>query len=271
MELAARWSLTGHHVVGTTTRPERVPELRTVCAEVAVLVGTEQDKVRAVVEGADAVVIAVAPRAAHFLSRRDRAVEYRAALIGTTRSVVAAHHRVLLLSSIVVYGDGSPAAARSGRGPADAPVDEHTPLSIELEPAAQSYGTAERMVLEKPDGAVLRLPDVYGDPRRPDPVSQLRYARAEVGGELPFAGDAPHYRIDYRDAAAAAAFVVDRGLSGVYNAVPDDVVPPTYAAETAALLGPLGLPPVRFRGEIKQPTRPISSWKLRAEGFAFEH
>jgi hypothetical protein len=57
----------------------------------------------------------------------------------------------------------------------------------------------------------------------------------------------------------------------VYNAVPDDVIPPTYAAETHALLGPLGLPPVRFTGEIKHPSRPVSSWKLRSEGFVFEH
>src|SRR5690606_19713480 len=70
---------------------------------------------------------------------------------------------------------------------------------------------------------------------------------------------------------AALAFVVERGLSGLYNAVPDAEVPPTNARAFGEICAQLGLPPLTFRGEIKTPTVPISSARLRGEGSAFGH
>jgi hypothetical protein len=219
MDLARRWVSAGHDVVGTTTTAERVPRLKEVCTEVAVLRGSETDRVREAVRDAAAVVVAVKPKG-----------EYRDTLVGTVRTVVGAHRRVVLLSSTLVYG-----SAEDG----DGPVDEETLRTLDFAPAAQAYAAAERMVMEVPTGTVLRLPVECDRPEAMDPAALA-------------------YVVDYRDAAAAAQFVVDRNLTGLYNAVPDDTVPPPYREL---------FPEVAFRSQIKTPTRPISSAKLRDAGF----
>lgn len=234
-ELARRWVTAGHEVLGTTTNVDRVPLLKEVCTEVAVLRGGDPEKVRDAVLGADAAVVAVSPPPDALADRRRRATAYREILVGTARAVAGARRRVVLLSSTLVYGDG---------GPGDGPVDEETLRTFDLEPAAQAHATAERVVMEVPSGTVLRLP-------------LARTMPAEV-----CSADALAYRIDYRDAAAAAEFVVAADLTGLYNVVPDATVPPTYGSL---------LPDVAFRNEIKTPTRPISSAKLRAAGFAFAY
>jgi nucleoside-diphosphate-sugar epimerase len=234
MDLARRWVSAGHEVIGTTTAPDRVPRLKEVCTEVVVLRGTDEAKVRDAVREARAVVVAVNPKVDAAMSRRERLAEYRDTLVGTVRTVVGAHRRVVLLSSTLVYG-----SADQG----DGPVDEETLRTLDFEPAAQAYAAAERMVMEVPTGTVVRLPVEYDQPEAMDPAALA-------------------YGVDPRDAAAAAQFVVDRDLTGLYNAVPDDTVPPTYAEV---------LPGVSFQNQIKAPTRPISSAKLRGAGFSFQY
>ncbi|TDC57508.1 hypothetical protein E1281_04735 [Actinomadura sp. KC345] len=73
------------------------------------------------------------------------------------------------------------------------------------------------------------------------------------------------------DADAALDFVVARDLTGVYNAVPDETVPPTNAEAFGEICAAAGLPGLTFRGEIKTPAVPVTSAKLRAAGFAFAH
>ncbi len=51
MELARRWTARGHEVVGTTTSPERVGELREVCSDVAVLRGADEAAVAEATRG----------------------------------------------------------------------------------------------------------------------------------------------------------------------------------------------------------------------------
>lgn len=262
MELARRWTAAGHEVVGTTTTPDRVPQLKEVCAEAVVLRGSEADKVRPLVAVADGVVIAVSPRRDRLMRRRDRVVELRDTLVGTAHTVVAAHRRVVLLSTTAVYGD-------AGEDPTGAPVDERTTWTIDLEPAGQAYGTAERTVLELPGGTVLRLPVIYNQQAGMDPRSRLRHAHEWLDGGVPLCADSLAYGVDSRDATAAVEFVMARGLTGVYNVVPDDHVPPTFAEAFGRLATEAGLPMVTFRGEVKLPTRPISSARLRSAGFTF--
>jgi hypothetical protein len=53
--------------------------------------------------------------------------------------------------------------------------------------------------------------------------------------------------------------------------VPDDAVPPTFEDTHGQITEALGLPPITFLAEMKTPTRPITSAKLRAAGFTFSH
>jgi nucleoside-diphosphate-sugar epimerase len=262
LELARRWVAGGHEVLGTTTTPERVPELKEICTDTAVLRGTDTERVRAAVSGADAVVVAVSPKHGTVLARRERGIEFRDGLVGTARTVASSHRRVVLLSATLVYGDG---------GEGDAPVDEHTALTIDLEPSAQGFAAAERVVLEYPGGAVLRMPFVYNQPGAMDQTELVRFSHERLGGSVPIAADSLAYRVDYRDVAAAAEFVVAHDLTGLYNVVPDDIVPPTFEVTHGRITEALGLPAVTFLAEMKTPTRPITSAKLRAAGFAFSH
>lgn len=262
LELARHWRAAGHRIVGTTTSAARVPEIEAAGAEAAVLASADRDGLRALVAGADAAIFAARPRLRFASTTRERVAQYRSQLIGGVGAVTSAQRRIVLLSSMVVYGDA---------GPGDAPVDERTPPTTALETAAQAFSAAERLVLEWPDATVLRLPDVVGHPDDMDDAALLRFAHEHFGGVVPFAPDALLYRIDYRDAAAAVVHTVDTGLVGVFNAVPDAVVPPDATTAFGKLAAELGLPPLEFSGSVRTPTRPISSAKLRATGFRFRY
>ncbi|WP_328470308.1 NAD-binding protein [Actinoplanes sp. NBC_00393] len=231
MELARRWTKAGHTVIGTTTSPSRVDEVAAACAEVAVLRGSDRDALARAVEGADAVVLTVSPRIGRAFDAAARVTEYADTLTATAQTAVAVHPRVVFTSSISVYGAG-----------ATDPVDETTPLTGDPDASPRNFIAAEQAVLRTPGGAVLRIPDVYGHPRDIDYPSRVKLAHDVLGGSVPFDGDALLYRIDYRDAAAALDFVVGRGLTGAYNAVPDASVPATNREFFAAIAAGTGLP-----------------------------
>jgi nucleoside-diphosphate-sugar epimerase len=212
-ELARRWTAAGNRVLGTTADPAELARVAAVCTEAIVLSHAEADRIREVAADADGTVLATRPRLLGTQPPRERVTAYRQHMISVVRAASAVQRRLVLFSSIAVYGGGGPAAG---------PVTEATPVTRSLDPAAQSFAAVERMVLEWPEAAVLRFPETVTGPG--DPATGQTHA------------------IDYRDAAAAAAFVMERGLAGVYNAVPEPASP------TA---------------------RPVSSAKLRAAGFSF--
>ncbi|MBA2893535.1 nucleoside-diphosphate-sugar epimerase [Nonomuraea soli] len=152
---------------------------------------------------------------------------------------------------------------------AGAVLDESSPTTDSPDPSPRSYLAAERAVLSAPGGAVVRIPDVHGHPADLDYPARVRFAHSHLGGAVPFAADALLYRIDYRDAAAALAFVVTEGLTGVYNAYPDAETPPTNAEAFAAICDAEGLPRLTYRSQIRLPVVPVSSARLRAAGFRF--
>lgn len=260
MELAGRWLRAGHEVIGTTTSPERVEELRACCTDVAVLRGSDRTAVARVSEGADAVVLTVSPRLSRSFDAAQRVTEYADTLAASARTAADVHPRVVFTSSVSVYGAGSGAL-----------IDEETPLTDDPDASPRNFIAAEAVVLAAPGGAVLRIPDVYGHPRDIDYPTRVKMAHEMLGGSVPFSGEALLYRIDYRDAAAALAFVVEQGLVGAYNAVPDASVPPTNQAAFGDICAANGWPQLTFRGEIATPTVPISSARLRAAGFAFTY
>jgi nucleoside-diphosphate-sugar epimerase len=211
-ELARRWTGAGHQVLGTTPDPAEVPRIAAACTDVMVLSHGDSDLIREVAGGADGAVLATRPRFRNTEPVRERITSYRQHMINVVRAAAGLQRRLVLFSSIAVYGDV---------GPGEGPVTERTPVTTSLDPAAQSFAAVERMVLESPEAAVLRLPETV------------------IGPGDPAAGSA--HAIDYRDAAAAADFVMAHRLAGIYNAVPDPA----------------------------EPIRKVSSAKLRAAGFRF--
>ncbi len=262
MELARALTADGQVVIGTTTSPDRVPQVREVCADVAVLRGADAAAVAAAAADVDAVVVTVSPRLTRAVSPALRGEEYAATLTATAHSAVAAHDRVIFASSTSVYGRAARAVA---------PLDETAPATDSPDPSPVSFLAAERAVLASPRGAVVRLPDVYGHPRDLDYVRRVELAHTMMGGRVPFCPDALLYRIDYRDAARALRHVVEHGLAGVFNAVPDAETPPTNEEVFGAIARARGLPELAYRCQVEAPVAPITSARLRSTGFAFRH
>jgi nucleoside-diphosphate-sugar epimerase len=262
MELARRWTADGHVVTGTTTTPERVAQLREVCTDVAVLRGDDQAGVSRAAAHADAVVVTVSPRFTRAVNPAERADEYALALTATARAAAAAHHRVVFASSTSVYGRSHDVTA---------PLDETAPTTGSRDASPVNFLAAEHATLAAGQGAVVRLPDVYGHPRDIDYARRVELAHQLMGGRVPFCPDALLYRIDYRDAAQALRHVVERGLTGVFNAVPDGVPPPANAAVFGAITAANGWAELAYGCDIEAPVVAVSSARLRATGFAFDH
>ena len=219
LEVAARGKALGWEVVGTTTTPARVPEIEQVADRAVVLVGSDRTAVRAAAEGCDAVLVSVSPPIMRSVTVEDRAASYESVLVQSCLSAAAACERVVFMSSISVYGDGT-------QEPGDR-ITEQTPRSTSDEPSTVYYSAAEDAVLAIPGGTVLRLPDIYGHPRDIDFTSRVRLANEHMGGSVAFAGDGRLHRIHVADVARALIFVLEHDLTGVYNTVPDVVASPT--------------------------------------------
>src|SRR6478735_9160180 len=263
LEVAARGKQLGWEVVGTTTTEARVPEIEKIADSAVVLVGSDRHAVAAAAADCDAVLVSVSPPVLRAATAEDRAATYEGVLVESCKSAAAACDRVVFMSSISVYGDGTQEPT--------AFITEDTPLSTSDEPSTVFYAEAERAVLANPGGTVLRLPDIYGHPRDIDFTARVKMAHEHMGGSVPFAAEGRLHRVHVADVARALIFVLENNLTGVYNAVPDVVPSPTNGATFDRLADATGLPRLEFRGELATPTQQVSSAKLRAAGFIFEH
>ncbi|HET8971015.1 MAG TPA: NAD-dependent epimerase/dehydratase family protein [Candidatus Nanopelagicales bacterium] len=262
-EVAKRARGLGWQVVATTTSTERQEELLAVADEVAVLTGDDEAAVAAAAQGADAILVAASPRIMQARTAPERAASYRAVLVDSVASAVAACDRVVFLSSISVYGDGR-------QGSADV-LDERTARTSSDEPSSVYFGMAEDVALAAPRGAVLRLADVYGNERDVSYVDRVRMVHEHMGGSAPFAGDGRLHRVHVDDVADAVIHVLTHDLVGAYNCVPDLVPAPTNKEAFDGIADGAGLERIELRGELATPTRQVTSAKLRATGFSFGH
>lgn len=256
--LAARLRSRGIHVIGTTTTPAKVEALKAHADDVHVARGTDAVRIGELALGCDAVVVTVAPNVRQARNREEREATYRDTLVASCESAARAHPRVLFLSSFSVYGDG---------GPGEAPITEETPVGNAIEPSARYYAQAERAVLASPQGAVLRLPDLYGAPGDLSFADRVRLAHEIMGGSGPFSADALLYILHFQDVVAATEHVLIKRLAGIYNVCVDERLPRRNAEVFDALCARQGLAPLRFLGQIKAPTRAISAARLRATGW----
>jgi len=263
LEVAVRARAIGWEVVGSTTTPSRVAEIEQVADHAVVLVGADRAAVKAAAADCDAVLVSVSPPVLRAVTIEDRRTTYEAVLVESCRSAAAACDRVVFMSSISVYGDGTQEAREF--------IDEDTPRSTSDEPSTVYYAQAEDAVLANAGGTVLRLPDIYGHPRDIDFTSRVRMAHEHMGGSVAFAGDGRLHRIHVGDVARALLFVLEHDLTGVYDAVPDLVASPTNQQTFDRLADAAGIPRLEFRGELRTPVQQVSSAKLRAAGFVFEH
>lgn len=261
-EVAKRLMAQGDTVIGTTTTPAKLELLETVCSSAVVLTGDDRDKIWEVGSDCDAIIITVSPRLSQARSPKLREAEYKRTFANTCLNATQANSRCIFNSSFSVYGDG---------GIGEGEVTEESPLSISREPSTKYYRMAEELIMSTGRGVVLRLPDMYGGGQRDLTYTQrVQFAVDKMGGRVPFSASALFYRLHALDAARAIVHVLDKGLAGVYNVCDNSIVPPTNEVIFNRLTDEAELPRLTFLGQIKLPTRPVSSAKLSRTGFSYE-
>lgn len=260
--IAQKLRASDHQIVGTTTTPDKVAELEAIADKVAVLKGSETDKLIAAAEGCDAIIATVAPNVKNTRTKEERESQYREVLEKSLASAAKACDRVIFLSSFSVYGDG---------GEGSAPITEETPTSNYEEPSSKYYQAAERNALSVSGGCVLRLPDIHGAPGDTSFTERVKMAHDYFGGKAIFGADAPLYTIHFEDVVAAAIHALEKGLTGIYNVCDNDNLPATNQQVFDAICDKEGWPRLEFLNQIKAPNRKISAAKLYATGYRVEH
>lgn len=263
LEVATRAKALGWEVVATTTRESRIAEIEQIADKGLVVLGKDRDAVAAAAEGADAILCSVSPPVMAARTVEEREQSYNDVLVETCKSAAAANPRSVFMSSISVYGDGL-------QGAGDL-ITEDTPRAQIDEPSTRYFSAAEDAILAHPEGTVLRLADIYGHPRDINFTDRVKLAHQHMGGSVPFAEDGRLHRVHVGDVARALIFVLENNLTGAYNCVPDLAPSPTNGEAFNRLADAAGVARLEFRGELQTPMKQVSSAKLRAAGFTFDH
>ena len=262
--LAAQLRAEGHQVRGTTTTPDKVAGLRELCDEVRVLRGGDGPAVAEALAGCDAAAICAGPSPAQAQTPEQRRAHYHEILVGTAHSIAAAQSAapIAALSSMIVYGDADPSAAR---------LDEQSPLREPSDASPACFREMERIYLQQlgARSCVFRLADVFG---ADDPPlrEKVRMAHQYMGGAVPFAASALYYRVAADDVARAMRFAFQQQLRGLYN-LSHEAVPLRNSELFDAHCAAAGLPPLRYRGDLRMAEAPVSSQKLHRAGFRLQH
>ena len=262
LKVAEQAKAKGWEVIGTTTTEGRVAEIEAVCDKAVVVLGSDRKGVKAAAEGVDAIVVSVSPSAVRSAKKEDRGPIYKEVLVESGLSASAAHDRVIFMSSISVYGDGTQEPGQF--------LTEATPRAINDEPSTIFFSAGEDAAMQAAHGTVLRLPDIYSADS--DFGERVQLAHEYMGGSTPFDRADAYHPIHVEDVARAVIHILENDVEGRYNVVPDGVVPaPTVGDFWDKIADKTGQEKLEFRGEIRTPVQQSTSEKFRATGFEFKH
>ncbi len=258
--LGTRLLAAGHHVTGTTTRPERIDVIKECFSEVRILRGSDRGAVAELMDACDAAIVTAGPSAAQAMTREDRAASYHDVLVTTAESVCATDNtaQLVMLSALTVYGDAADA---------DGLVTESSPLTTSDDPSPSMFQAAERVYRDRaPDrSCIFRCADIWGA-HDPPIADKVRFAHDILHGSIPFQAEALFYRVHTDDVVNAILHAIGRRLVGTFNLAPSDV-PLTNASLFDTISADLGYGPLEYRGEIRGPSVPVSVAALDAAGF----
>jgi nucleoside-diphosphate-sugar epimerase len=261
MAAARHFRRQGHHVSVTTTRAERADELKAVADRVLVMKGSDVERMKELIAGADAVVLTMAGG----LGVKDGKpymdpVAYRDSYVGTAEGLVGALpaapglKQIVFCSSLNAYGDAH----------GKSPVDETTPPNA-ASPAAQVFiETENRLAALETDTLKVcnyRTGTIYGPGR--EHRNELQHI---AGKQIPFDGESDAMLIHRDDVVRAIEFAIEKHLSGLYNLFND--IPDNKATFFARVAQREGLAPVTWLGVVKGP-KGVSNKKIKAAGFQF--
>ena len=258
-DVAVQFKYAGHHLIGTTRSPERMPALRDLVHEAHQLDLTDAAADFAFLEHLDGLLISVAPTQqtegynsvfASGLRNLTRALRCRR----STRNL-----HLTLISTAGIYGD------QQGNG-----VDEDSPLDTS-NPVNALLASAEDLLrnIDRPDTqvCVLRLGGIYGPGR--DMVAMIRRA---AGQEVPKNGNAIPAWSSIVDITCGVHFAFEEALEGTYNLVDDMQL--SRRELSTVICDREGLPPVLWGHSEPAGARMlnarVSNDKIKAAGFRFQ-
>ncbi|NEQ39030.1 MAG: SDR family oxidoreductase [Okeania sp. SIO3I5] len=208
--VASYWYQQGYIVTGTTTRENKISELKNIAHNPVVMIGDNLKGVEKVIETQETILVSIAP----ISDRQVDAEVYAQTYIPTAKNLVTVLNnnstvkQVIYLSSGSVYGD------KKGEW-----VDETSSLDTNSD-YSKVLVEAENIILglNKEDIKVclLRLGGIYGPGRELD----KRIGRI-AGKTLPGNGESRVSWIHLEDIVQGIEFVHEKGCHGIYNLVND--------------------------------------------------
>lgn len=251
----------GHEVSGTTRSPEKAAALSASGIRPLLFDGTTlTDELRSEFANVTHLVQSIAPG-------RDGDPLLRLQGNTSLSEAMPSLEWISYLSTVGVYGDHGGAWVDE-ETPAK-PVSQRSVERVEAEQAWQSLAEASGLPL-----AILRLSGIYGPGRNAFVNLSNGTARRLIKKDQVF------NRIRVEDIAAAAAFLGERRIGGIYNVTDSEPCPPQdVVSEAARLMGveppaeqsfeTAELTPMArsFYGENKR----VSNARIRSLGFRFQY
>lgn len=256
MAAARYWRNQGWTVTGTTTTPDRVPQLEEVVDRAQVARGDDARALHASLQGQQAVLLSIG--APHPSAYEKTYLDTARTLVDVLRGLPEIGY-LLYTGSYSVYGD------RDG-----AWITETTPATPANRNGEILHQTEQILLAAANDTlnvGILRLGGIYGPGRELDGI--LGWACG-----MTLSGDGSDFSnwVHLDDIVGALTFALKERLSGIYNLVGDEPLP--RAELLKRLCAQRALPPVRWEGS-DQGTKPynarVSNQKLKAAGYGLVH
>jgi nucleoside-diphosphate-sugar epimerase len=192
-------------VTATTTTPERIPELESICQKVILVRGDEEQTLHEICKNQDFVLLSIAP---------GRGSSYEETYLKTAKTLIKALKntsvkQLVYTSTCSVYGN------KNGML-----VDEETstnPITPNGEIVNQTEQTLLAIANDNLKICILRLGGIYG------PGRELLKIYSRVAGQTrPGTGDEPSNWIHLDDIVGAIELARTQHLSGIYNIVDEE-------------------------------------------------
>lgn len=243
-------------VTVTTTREERLPELRLLADQAIALHGDDPTGLRSQLESTQILVISVgAKRGIPYTDTYLKTAEtLRAALVGNT-----CVEQIIYTSSYAVYGDRQGAWVTEDM-PAH-PTNDNGEVLYQTEQILLSLAQPQRPV------CVLRLGGIYGPGRELNRIFQNAAGQTRPGD-----GSNPANWVHLDDIVGAIDFGVQHRLQGLYNLV--DSQPMAIKDLLDWVCDRHQLSPIHWDPSLpssKSYNAKVSNQKLRDAGYRFQH
>ena len=251
----ARWEQkNGHRVTVTTTTPEKVAKLSSICDRVALVEGNDLNAIADVIEDCEVILLSV--------GAKSRDTYYQSYLETATNLVTALQNnntvkQVIYTGSYAVLGDKK--GQWTDETASTNPVNDNGKILVDTEEVLLAARSAKLKV------CILRLAGIYGKDRE-----LIKIFRSWSGTTRPGKGEDYSNWIHLKDIVNGIEVAIDKQLDGIYNLASDECL--TTGKFFQRLFTTHNLPGITW-DTTKESPRPyntrLSNQKLKDAGMQF--